>query len=170
MKKILFVSILLTSLCVFSQRELNVGVNGGITIGDIKPVSSSAFGLEANYLFDLYEDFKFGPSLSAVYFLPKNNDGLEIDPLVYIPIGMAIRFQTLDDAFYVGGDFGFAIGISPSGDRGGVYFKPLVGYNINQNFKVNLFYSAVKKRVPAYSYIGLGVAFNVFGDRGGYSY
>lgn len=168
MKKLLVVSIFLASLCTFSQRELNIGVNGGITIGDIKLVASSAFGVDANYLFDWYEDFKFGPSLSAVYYSPKNSDGLEIDPFVYVPVGIGVRFNTPQDTFYVGGDVGYAIAISPNGDRGGIYFKPMVGYHIDKALKVNLFYSAVKKKVKAYSYIGLGITFNVFGYTGSY--
>lgn len=165
MKKLgVVITVLFASIVMYGQgRELNVGINGGITTGDIKPFSSSAFGLDANYLFDWYEDFKVGPSVSAVYFSPKENDLVKSDAFVYLPIGVAIRFQNPEDSFYIGGDFGYAIGISPSGDRGGVYFKPLVGYHISQNFKLNLFYSAVKKKQPAYSYVGLGLSFNIFG-------
>lgn len=165
MKKAILVLSIFLSLNFYAQEnDLNVGVNVGITNGDIKPYSNMAFGLDANYLFDWFEDFKIGPSINLVYFTAKSIDGLQPKSFMYIPIGGSIRFQAFDEGFYVGGDAGYAIGISPEGDRGGIFFKPLIGYNIGNSLSVNLFYSAVKKRKPAYGYIGVGFSFNIFGD------
>lgn len=165
MKKMMLLVLLSLSLSFYAQdKDLNVGINVGITNGDIKPYSNMAFGLDANYLFHWFEDFKFGPSVNLVYFSPKTVNGQEIKPLVYVPIGGSIRFQAFEEAFYAGGDVGYAIGLSPSGDRGGVYFKPIIGYNISNSLHVNVFYSTVKKRKPAYSYVGVGFSFNIFGE------
>ncbi len=170
MKKIFFVLVVLLSINSFSQEnQFNIGINGGITTGDIKPISSAAFGIDANYLFKVFDGISLGPSLNFLYFLTDEVNGVQPDAFVYLPIGGAIRFQSLSDYFYVGLDLGFAIGISPSGDNGGLFFKPMVGYNVTENLKLNLFYSAVKKRQPAYSYVGLGIAFDIFGSNQ-YSY
>lgn len=149
----------------FAQKELNVSLNGGFTIGDIEPKSSIAFGADANYLFDWFLDFTIGPSLSFIYFSPSSDK--DIKPFIYLPVGGAIRFQAIEDEFYVGGDFGYAMGISPNGDRGGIYFKPIIGYNVNDSFKVNLFYSAIKKKQPAYSYVGIGLTYDFLGASSG---
>lgn len=172
MKKIILLLVVtFITLNGYSQeRELNVGLNGGITTSDIKNYSSVAFGIDANYLFDRYEDFKFGPSVNLIYFSPKEQEGISIKPFTYISIGGSIVFKAIAEKFYIGTDLGYAMGISPSGDRGGIFFKPKVGYEINDSFKVNLFYATVKKKQPAYSYIGLGLEFNIFGGKDYYAY
>lgn len=161
---------LLISLGSYAQKELNIGLNGGFTIGDIDDKASAGFGLDGNYLFDWFNEFKIGPSLGVNYYLPKDVKGKETNPFVYVPIGGAVRFQPKEEDFYVGLDFGYAIGVSPSGDRGGVYFKPMVGYSISEGFRANLFYSGVKKKIVTYSYIGLGLSFDIFSNGNLYSY
>lgn len=153
------------------ERELNVGVNGGITTGIIKNYASAAFGIEANYLFDWYEDFKLGPSVNLIYFSPKGEAGEDAKPFIYMPVGGSVIFKANTEKFYIGTDLGYAVGISPSGDRGGIFFKPQVGYQISDNLKLNIFYATVKKRQPSYEYVGLGVLFDIFASgQYGYSY
>ena len=170
MKKIFFVLIVLLSVKSFSQEQLNLGVNGGITVGNLESVSTAAFGVDANYLFEIFEGLSVGPSLNFIYFLTDEVNGVKRDALMYLPVGGAVRFQAIDEKFYVGADFGFAVGIAPEGDNGGVFFKPLLGYKINDNIKLNLFYSGVKKRLPTYGYAGLGLVFDVFGSSNRYSF
>ncbi len=164
MKRIIFILCVLFSIGSFSQEnEFNVGVNGGITIGNIENVSSVAFGLDANYLFDVFENIKFGPSLNLLYFITEEFNGIKPDAFIYLPIGGAIRLNSFGENFYVGADVGYAIGISPNGDNGGVFIKPMLGYHVSDKIELNIFYSGVKKRKPTYSYLGLGLVFNVFG-------
>ncbi|WP_442266275.1 hypothetical protein ACSIGC_00750 [Tenacibaculum sp. ZS6-P6] len=171
MKKIFLVLIVFLSLKSFSQGEqLNLGVNGGITVGNLESISSAAFGVDANYLFEIFENFNAGPSLNFIYFLTNEVNGSKPDALMYLPIGGAVRFKALEEKFYVGADFGFAIGISPEGDNGGVFFKPMLGYKVTNNVKVNLFYAGVKKNLPTYGYAGLGLVFDVFGSSNQYSF
>ncbi|SNR15683.1 hypothetical protein [Tenacibaculum jejuense] len=171
MKKIVLIIIIAFSFKSFSQsNELNVGVNGGITVGNLESVSSGAFGVDANYLFELFNGFSAGPSLNFVYFLTDEVNGFKPDAFMYLPIGAAVRFQSLTDRFFVGADFGFAIGISPEGDNGGIFFKPMVGYDITESIKINLFYSGIKKRQPTYGYAGIGLIFDVFGSSNQYSF
>lgn len=174
MKKITILAVLFCAVInMFSQeKELNIGINGGFTIGNIEPQSSIAFGADANYLFDWYEDFKVGPTIGVTYFLPKEENGVKPDARMYIPIGASIRFQSIDDAFFIGGELGYAIGITPSGDKGGIFFKPMVGYNVSESIKLNLFYAGVKKRQPTFGYIGLGLSFDILNQNnmGYYSY
>ncbi|MFY7669888.1 hypothetical protein ACOSP6_02245 [Tenacibaculum sp. MEBiC06402] len=157
------------NLAFSQENEFNVGVNGGITIGNIEGVASAAFGLDANYLFDIFEGVKFGPSLNLIYFATQEENGVKPDAFMYLPIGGSVKFYSDGDDFYVALDAGYAIGISPEGDNGGIFLKPMVGYNINQNFNVNLFYSGVKKSGPTYGYAGIGLVFNVFGGNSYYS-
>ena len=172
MKKVFaicFFTLVVNNVLSAQENEFNIGINGGVTIGNIEGVSDIAIGLDANYLFDVFDGVKFGPSLNFVYFVTQEQNGIKPDAFIYVPIGGAIKFHNESDDFYVALDAGYAIGISPEGDNGGIFIKPMVGYNINQNFNVNLFYSGVKKSAPTYGYIGLGIVFNVFGGSSYYS-
>lgn len=171
MKKIVLIVIAFYSLNMYSQdNEVNVGINAGLTIGNIKNTSSVAFGVDVNYLFDLFENIKIGPSLNFIYYSTKEINGNIPDALMYLPIGGAIRFNSSGDKFYVGADAGFAIGISPEGDNGGIFFKPMLGYYASDKIKLNLFYSGVKKKQPTYGYLGVGIVYNVFGGGNAYIY
>ena len=172
MKKVFaicFFTLVVSNVLLAQENEFNIGVNGGVTIGNIEGVSKAAFGLDANYLFNVFEGVKFGPSVNFIYFTTQEANGIKPDAFIYMPVGGSIKFHSDGDDFYVALDAGYAIGISPEGDNGGIFMKPMVGYNINQNFNVNLFYSGVKKRAPTYGYIGVGIVFNVFGGSSYYS-
>lgn len=165
MRKIISILFLFFALNFSARAQtggLNLGINGGVTIGNLDGRSQMAIGADANYLFNIYDNIKLGPSVNFLYFFMENIGGIKPDPLVYMPIGGALRFSTLEDDFYIGVDGGFAIGISPKGDRGGIFIKPMIGYNVNEKLRVNLFYSGVKKRDPTYGFIGVGVEFTVF--------
>lgn len=175
MKKTILLIALLFSFAFYAQveGELNAGVNAGIPIDQSKEVSSFAFSVEANYLFDgLFDNFKIGPSLSFIYYTLKELEGGgKSEPMSFLPIAVSTRFQNNDDAFYAGVDVGYGLGLSPKAINGGLYFKPMVGGHLSDTVKLNLFYSGVTStRANAYSYLGLGLEFNISGLQSGYSY
>lgn len=165
MKRILLlITVFIFTQQIKSQEQFNIGVNGGVTVGEtIGTYSDMAFGLDVNYLFQLSEDFVVGPSLALTYFNTKEVEGFKPDAFMYLPISAAIRFNSLDDPFYAGVDVGFAVGLSPDGDSGGVYIKPIVGYNINDSFKLNLFYAGIRKTKITNGYVGFGVTYDLKG-------
>lgn len=169
MKKFLLLVCVLFSLKNFSQNQLNVGVNVGIPVGDSKDISNIAFGADINYLFDISEDFKVGPSIGFIYFSPEDDI---IDAPTFIPVGASILFHSFEDKFYVGGEIGYGVAISDDND-GGVYIKPTVGYYITDSFKINAFYSGIRTSTEAdtHAYAGIGLAYDLKASRGGrYAY
>lgn len=169
MKKILLLIFICTAIKISAQEQFNIGVNGGITVGaTIKSASNIAFGFDANYLFKLTEDFVIGPSLGFIYFNAKSIEGVKRDPFMYVPMGGAVRFNSIDDVFYIGIDAGFAVGISPEGDSGAVFLKPIIGYKINDSFKLNVFYSGLRKTTVTYGYVGFGFTFDILASRNDY--
>lgn len=160
MKRILLLICAIVSINTFSQEQLNIGINGGITIGNIEPYSKVAFGADVNYLFDVAEDFVVGPSIGIIYFNPED----EIDAPVFLPVSASILFHSIDDKFYIGGELGYALSLSDL--DGGFFIKPTVGYYISDSFKINAFYAGVKTGSPTYGYMGLGLAYDIFGRKG----
>lgn len=55
----------------------------------------------------------------------------------------------------------YAIGISPSGNDGGFYYRPIVGYKIGDDSQLNISYSGVSVNGGTFSNIGLGVMFGL---------
>lgn len=140
---------------LLSQEQLNIGINGGLAIGNAEPtISKIAFGADVNYLFDIGTDFVVGPSIGIAYFNPEEN----IEAPVFLPISAAIRFNSIEDRFYVGVDGGYAISISDYDN--GFYIKPIVGYKINDPFSITAFYSGVRTSGPTYGYAGIGLTYD----------
>jgi len=159
MKKITLLIFTLVSLQMFSQDQFNISINGGIPIGNIEAASGLAFGADANYLFDLGQDFKVGPSIGFVYFSVEDLDEVEIEAPTFLPISASILFHSSDDRFYVGGELGYAVAISDYDS--GFFIKPTIGYHLTDGLKLNAFYAGIKTSEPTYGYAGLGLTFNL---------
>lgn len=166
MKKVIIFAFTLLSFNFYAQEsDLNIGVNVGLTNSEVKQYSSIVVSTDVSYLFYSFEDFKLGSMVSFVYFTPKFIENLNVKPFMYLPVGVSVGFQLFDELCYIGADVGYAIGLSPTGDKGGVYFKPVIGYNLNNSSRINVSYSGILKSEFIYSYIGVGFSFNIFGDR-----
>lgn len=162
MKKITVLLFALMSLQMFSQEQFNVGINGGIPIGNVEGVANLAFGADANYLFDIGQDFLIGPSVGFVYFNAEDQEGVEIEAPTFLPISASLLFHSLDDKFYISGELGYAVAMSDT--DGGVFIKPSVGYFLTDDLKLNAFYAGIKTSDPTFGYFGLGLTFNFIGQ------
>lgn len=138
--------ILLAAFAVFSFTQVNaqfkVGAFFGLPMADASDRHSFNVGIDAAYLFDIVDSFQVGPATGYSHSFGKERDspfgGLpggnsilkasddKYDDFQFIPIAAAARFNL--DALYFGADLGYAIGIN-DGNKGGVYYRPKVGYN-----------------------------------------
>ncbi|OCK42301.1 hypothetical protein BA195_11810 [Tenacibaculum soleae] len=135
MKKLLFlVAVVAASFTANAQGQFNAGVNLGLPVGDASDTSSFAFGIEANYLFEVSDEFKVGPTASYVHFLGK--DGL--DAPSFLPLGGAARYSVSDE-FVVGADLGLALGMA-NASGSSFFYRPMVGYNISETMMVQASY------------------------------
>ncbi len=164
MKKITLLFFAFISMQMYSQDQFNIGINGGIPIGSVEDASSFAFGADANYLFDLGQNFVVGPSIGFIMFSTEDEiDGVEveIETPTFLPISASFYFHSPDDKFYAGGELGYAVAISDVDS--GWFIKPTVGYLITDNFKINAFYAGIKTKEPtfAFGYAGLGLTYNL---------
>ncbi|CAL2084464.1 OMP_b-brl domain-containing protein [Tenacibaculum sp. 190524A05c] len=140
--------------------EFNAGVNLGLPTGDVSDAYSFAVSAEVNYLFSVSDDFKVGPSLGFANFFGKDVGGVTVDSASFLPLAAAGRFAVSEE-FTLGADLGYGIGISPDGNDGGFYYRPMVGYNIAENIMLQATYSGVSVNGGTFSNIGLGVMFGL---------
>ncbi|WP_143592001.1 outer membrane beta-barrel protein [Tenacibaculum holothuriorum] len=135
--------------------EFNLGANIGFPSGAISNATSFAFGIEANYLFEVSDNFKLGPSVSYQHFLGKSVAGVSLPSASIIPIAAAGRFGVSDE-FTLGADLGYAVGAS-NVSGGAFYFRPMVGYDISEKIMLQAFYSGA----DTINMFGVGAMFSL---------
>jgi hypothetical protein len=147
-----------------AQGDFNVGINAGLPIGDVSDSYTFALGLEVNYLFEVSDDFQVGPSVSyASYFgdsVELLGTSFDVDNASFLPIAAAARFNASED-FVLGADLGYALGLAPDGNDGGFYYRPMVGYNLGENFMLQATYSGVSVDGGSFGNVGLGGVFKL---------
>ncbi len=190
MKKLLLAVAIVASVFTANAQEgeFNIGANVGLPTGNASNTSSFVIGAEVNYLFEVSDEFKVGPSLAYSHFIGKEQkasdalggalgdlggavggllDGLAdaagvntSTDISYLPIAAAARYSA-SESFTLGADLGYAVGISPSGAQGGFYYRPVVGYNLGESTMIQASYSGISVTGGSLSNFGLGVMFKL---------
>ena len=164
MKKILLIAaVAMLSFSVAQSQQMKLGVSAALPVGDAD--EAYGFGAQADfaYLFEINEVFFVGPSASLFYYSGKNIDmgpygKFKVDDAMFLPIAASARFMLED--FFFGADLGYGIGLSPSGNDGGFFYRPKVGYNFGKIGAV-LSYSGVALDGSTFSSINGGVEFSL---------
>ncbi len=162
MKKLLLIIVLLTlGVTLNAQKgKFNVAANIALPIGDSSNAFSFGFSAEANYLFEISDDFQVGPSASLIYYFGKSENGFEVEDASFLPLAAAGRFN-ISDEFTLGADLGYGIGISPDGINSGFYYRPMIGYNVSENMMLQASYSGISVDGFTFANISIGVMFEL---------
>lgn len=151
MKKLLFIAAFaIFGLGTANAQGFSAGVNFGLPIGDASNVSSFAFGVDVNYMFNADEDFTYGLA-SGLQFYSGKNGGPSQD---FIPLALAGRYK-LSDTFALGADVGYGIATN-----GGFYYRPMLVYNLSEKFDLNASYSAVSGSGSTLANVGVGLMYD----------
>ena len=88
--------------------QFNTGANIGLPTGDASDLSSFSIGIEANYLFEVSDEFKVGASVSYVTYLGKSvtilGQSIYTDNSSVLPIAAAARYSVSEN-FVLGDKF-----------------------------------------------------------------
>ena len=165
MKKVLFIAVVVLGLGNINAQNgsFNAGVSIGLPTGDISDSSSLAISVEANYLFEISDQFKVGPSISYLHYIGKkdiNGSGFDADDISFLPIAAAARFAA-SEKFTIGADLGYGIGISPDDIEGAFYYRPMIGYNISEKVMLQATYTGMSKEGSTISNFGVGAMFSL---------
>ncbi len=160
MKKIaLFTLAVLFGLSCVKAQDFNGGIHLGLPIGDAGDISTFSLIADLNYLFDVSEEFKVGPSVGYSHSFGDEIGGFEIDDFQFLPIAAAGRFNASPE-FSLGVDLGYAIGISDGLD-GGFYYSPRVAYSVTELIDLVLAYRGVSLDGGSFDILSLGVEFDL---------
>lgn len=165
MKKILLaVAMVATSFVANAQDgQFNLGANVALPVGNAGDLSSFAIGVEANYLFELSDEFKLGPSVGYMNYFGKDQTfdtgfgtvTVEGANVGVMPIAAAARYNVSED-FVLGADLGVGIGVSNSSGSD-FYYRPLIGYNVSENVMLQASYNGM----DGFSSFGVGAMFSL---------
>lgn len=168
MKKFLMIAALAifgfsTTTLSAQENNMKIGAFASIPMGDWGDMYGFGAGADFQYLFEVGEGFQVGPMASLMWYSGKEMDfgflgKVKLDDAMFLPIGGTARYSF--DAFFVGVDLGYGIGLAPSGNDGGLYFKPKVGYNFG-NIGAVVSYSGVSLDGVTASSVNLGVEFSL---------
>ena len=149
MKKLLIVlaAFLTFGFAKAQDSGIKLGVHLDIPMGDASDITSIGFGGDLAYMFDVSEEFKVGPSVGYLNYSGKKYKGEKRDDLGFIPIAGSAYYSLMENLF-IGADLGYAIGVSPSINKGGFYYLPKIGYQIDL-FEAYVGYKGIANKFEA---------------------
>lgn len=154
MKKVLlFTAVFVLGLTqTYAQENFKFGGNIGIPVGDAD-VYDLNYGADFAYFFEVSEGFKVGPMLGYTGY------SVEGENISFLPIAATGRYQFSDNAFFLGADLGYALGLEDGVD-GGFFYRPKVGYDFGL-LGVIASYSGISVDGGTFSSVNLGVEFSL---------
>ncbi len=166
MRKILFViGIALISCTSMVAQQFNIGAGAALPVGDANDVSSFGINVEANYLWEVSEQFGAGLTVGYLNYFGKTIsnpifDDVSFDDFGFLPIAASGRFQA-SEKFTLGLDLGFALGLSPDGIDDGFYWAPKAQYGITQSLDLVLAFRSINLDGGSFDALSLGIEFGL---------
>lgn len=114
-----------------NAQEFNAGISLGLPSGDASDAYTFAILFDANYLWEVSEEFKLGATAGYINSFGDTIGEFEVEDAGFIPLAAAARYSISED-FAVGADIGYALGVAPDGNDGGFYYAPQLLYSISE--------------------------------------
>lgn len=165
MKKLVLSIVLSAFVFTASAQEgsFSIGASVGAVTGDISDFFSYSFSVDAAYMFEMSDQFDLGVTASYLSYIGKDKVlgiAVDIDNGGFLPLAAAARYKA-SEKFVLGADIGYAIGIAPSDNDGGFYYRPMIGYNLNARTQITASYSGISTDGSTFANFGIGVMFGL---------
>jgi len=145
-----------------TAQEANVGLSAALPIGNFADITTFGFNLDANYLWEVSEQFDLGVATGFHYYFGEDLGSRYYNPKDwgFLPISAAGRFNASED-FTIGADVGYALGINPDGNDGGFYYAPKIQYSVSEALDIVFAYKGVSLDGVSFDAISLGIEFGL---------
>lgn len=159
MKKfILIIAIVLVGFTAKAQ-EFNLGLSAALPTGDAGDLYTFSLVLDAEYLYEVSEQFKVGGTTGYIYSFGDEIGGsvvsADVDDSGFIPLAASGRFMASEDLTF-GADVGYAIGVQPSDVESGFYYALKALYGVSENLDIVAAYRALSVDNGLGSNVNLG--------------
>lgn len=162
MKKLLMIA-LISLFGYQANAQFSAGVWGGLPIGDAGDIATFSLGVDLTYLFEVSEQFAVGPTTGFSHSFGDSVDTgfgtVDFDDVQFLPVGAAARYS-ISDAFSLGADLGYAVGIN-DGNDGGFYYAPKAQYSVSELIDIVFAYRNVSVTGGTWSILSLGLEFGI---------
>ena len=176
MKKIIIALLFMLSITFtsLSQSGLNIGGSFGFPYENYQGYDFSFnFTADVNYLFEVNQAFDlgiasgYGQALGRSYYVGPIIGNFDTPDYQYVPVAAAGRIN-FNRRLVFGADIGYAISVTSAKDlsnnkyyEGGFYWRPMVGFNINEKLQLNANYVGINDYYFYYSSVNLGLTVNL---------
>lgn len=147
MKKLVCIAIIaLFGVTNMQAQTFKIGATVGIPGADASDVSTFVLGIDAYYYFTNIDAFiEIGATAGFRNFFGDEisvfGESIELDDAQFLPLAVAARLK-LFGIVSGGADLGYAVGLSDFLD-GGLYFRPVVGFDIADRIELNVSYETI---------------------------
>lgn len=165
MKKPFFTLLLfaLVGTGIMAQEGVKLGFSGLFPLDDFNDEVTLGLAVDAGYMHALGEVVDLGVMTGFINGFPETFDNdINLDNLPHVqflPVAASVRVWP-NNNFSFGGDVGYGIGIN-SGNSGGLYYRPVVGYLLGAQSEINLSYTTVELDTRTWNTINLGFLFTL---------
>ncbi|MFL0354497.1 hypothetical protein [Xanthomarina sp. GH4-25] len=165
---------LVLSTFTFAQSGFNIGGSIGFPYENYEGYDFSfAFSVDANYLFEVNQAFDiglatgYGQAFGDSYYIGPIIGSFDTPDYQYVPVAAAARIN-VNRRLVFGADIGYAISVTSAKDYlnnkyydGGFYWRPMVGFNLNERLQLNFNYIGISDNYFYYSAFNLGFMVNL---------
>ena len=165
MKKLfLCAAIAVFSVSAMQAQTFKIGGTVGLPVADASDLSTFVLGIDAYYYFtDIDAFIEIGATAGFRNFFGKDfeffGETISVDDAQFLPIAAAGRVKIF--GLLSGGlDIGYAVGIN-SGNDGGFYFRPVVGFDIADTIELNASYESISNNGVTLGNLNIGVLIEI---------
>jgi hypothetical protein len=144
--------------------QFSAGLSGGLRIGDAGDLATFAIAVDLGYLFEISDTFDAGVATGYSHSFGDEIDlgplgSFDVEDVQFIPLAASARFG-VSDAFTLGADLGYAIGIN-DGNDGGFYYSPRAQYGVSETIDIVLAFRGVSVDGGSWDVVSLGIEFGL---------
>ena len=160
----MFVIIMFSSI---NAQNFTIGANIGLPTGDFSKAYTFNVAIDASYLWEVSEKFEFGISSGYNHSIGNkiaaSTSSYGFKDFQFFPIAGATRFN-VSDRFTLGADIGFGISVTSQydDDTNGLYYRPMIGYTLNEKIQLTTSYLSFDSNAGTgvYSTIDIGISYH----------
>ena len=160
MKRSILYLLFLIGTVLQAQQGFKIGLNGGLPVNqEVNNIVSLVAGVDLGYHYALGEVVDAGIMAGFINGFPEKFDsgGADLPNMQFLPLAASVRFWP-SNSFSLGGDLGYALGLT-DGYEGGFYFKPLVVYLMGAQNELSLSYTGIAAEGLSWATVNLGVLY-----------
>ncbi|MGB3591411.1 MAG: hypothetical protein WBA16_06950 [Nonlabens sp.] len=156
----LFMILPFTSKAQYDYDFFTAGVNVSLPIGVPADIADFGLGIKAMYLRDLVGKWQVGGTVGYDRYFADNVEGPEIDDFEFATASVTGLYRIGDKGFGIGGDLGYAFGISDNVGDGGLSYEPKV-YLETTNFVFSFGYRSVLIEDDSFDSVALSATYKL---------